>query len=122
MEARKSFHNFAINVDNSGCDRSTRAVFAQKMKKSGVTEVFFEVSALVDGVTINLGNGKAVTAEVAREFKESEIFFADVIEDADGSRAGAGEANDLTARAAEFSLERKDALGRFVEVVFEEPF
>jgi len=63
-----------------------------------------------------------VTAKVAREFEESEIFFADVVENADGFGAGSGEANDLTAGTAEFALEREDTLGGFVEALCEEPF
>lgn len=58
---------------------------------------------------------------MAREFKESEIFFANVVEDADGSGAGSREANNLTAGAAEFALQREDTLGGFVEVLFEKP-
>ncbi len=92
------------------------------MKKSSVAEVFLEIGALVDGVAVDFRNWQAVAAKVAGEFEEREIFFADVVKDADGGRAGAGEADDLATRAAEFALKREDALGRFVEVGFEEPF
>ncbi len=77
---------------------------------------------MVERFTVNFRDGQAVAAEVAGEFEESEIFFADVVENADGPRLGSGETGDLTAGAAEFALQRDDTLGGFVEVLFEESF
>ena len=57
-----------------------------------------------------------------REFQEGDIFFADVVENADGSGFFVGKADDFPAGAAEFALERDDARGRSVEVLLEELF
>ena len=77
---------------------------------------------MVDRIAVNFGNGKAVAAEVTGKFEEGEIFFANVVKDADGGGAGAAEANDLTAGTAEFALQRDDALREFAEVLVEELF
>ena len=57
-----------------------------------------------------------------REFEESDVFFTDTVEDADGSGFFVGEANNFPAGATEVALERDDARGRGVEVVLEELF
>ncbi len=59
---------------------------------------------MVERFAVNLRDVQAVAAEVAGEFEESEIFFADVVENADCFGARPAEADDLTARAAEFAL------------------
>ena len=122
LESRKSFNDFAVDVDYGRRDDRAIAMFGEKFEKRCVTEVFFEVGTFVERFAINFGNGQAVTAEVAGEFEESEVFFADVVQDADGGGAGSGETNDLTAGAAEFALQRNDTLGGLVEVLREESF
>jgi len=122
LESRKSFNYFAVDVDYGRRDDRAITMFGEKFEKRCVTEVFFKVGTFVERFAINFGNGQAVTAEVAGEFEESEVFFADVVQDADGGGAGSGETNDLTAGAAEFALQRKDTLGGLVEVLREEPF
>jgi len=122
LEARKCFYDSTIEVDDVRLDGWTGAMLREEMEKRGVAEVFFEVGAFVDGVAVDFRHGKAVTAEVAGEFEEGEIFFADVIEDADGRGPSGREASDLTAGAAELALKRDDALSGFVEMGFEEPF
>jgi hypothetical protein len=97
-------------------------VLREKFEECGVAEVFFEVGTLVERFAINFRDGKTVAAEVAGKFEEGEIFFADAVEDADGMRVGAGEADDLAAGAAECALQRNDTLGGFVEVRFEKAF
>jgi len=120
LKSRKSFNDFTVDVDYGRRDYRAIAMFGEKFEKRCVAEVFFEVGSFVERFAINFGDGQAVTAEVAGEFEKSEIFFADIVEDADGGGAGSSEANDLTAGAAEFALEREDTLGGFVEVGFEE--
>jgi hypothetical protein len=122
LEFRKGFDNFAINVDDGRRDDGGVAMLRQKFKEGGVAEIFFKISALIERVAVDFRNGKAVTAEVAREFEEGEIFFANIVEDADGGGVGSGEADDLAAGAAEFALKRKDTLGGFAEVLFEKAF
>jgi len=59
----------------------------KEFEEGGVAEIFFEIGAMVERFTINFRDGQAVAAEVAGEFEESEIFFADVVENADGGGA-----------------------------------
>ncbi len=122
LKARQNFDDFSIDVGNGGRDRRASAIFGEEMEKGGIAEIFFDVSALVDGVAIDFGNGKAVAAKVAGKFEEGEIFFANVIENADGGRAGAAETDDLATGAAELALERYDTLGGFMKMGFEEAF
>src|SRR5436309_14419046 len=54
------------------------------------------------------------------EFEEGGVFFADAIENADGPAFLVGQPNDFAAGAAEFALQRHDAVGRRGEMVLEE--
>jgi hypothetical protein len=56
------------------------------------------------------------------EFEEGGVLFADAVENADGAVFFIGEADDFATGAAEFTLERGDALGRRVEMLLEEFF
>lgn len=58
--------------------------------------------------------------EVAREFQKSDVFFADVIKDADGAAFSIREADDLAAGAAELALQGLNTLRGETEVVLEE--
>ena len=59
---------------------------------------------MVEIFAVDLGNGQAVFAEVAGEFKEGDILFAHSVQYADGADAFRGETDDLSAGATEFSL------------------
>ena len=59
---------------------------------------------------------------MAREGKEGGVFFADVIEDADGGLGATVETDDLATGAAEFALKGNDTVHGDVEVGFEERF
>jgi len=59
---------------------------------------------MIERFTVNFRDGQAVAAEVAGKFEESEIFFADVVENADSGGARSAEANDLATGASEFAL------------------
>ena len=61
-------------------------------------------------------------AEVARELQEGDVFFANTIEDADGGGFFVGETNDLAPRATEFPLQRENARGWRMEMLFKECF
>jgi hypothetical protein len=56
------------------------------------------------------------------EGEEGSVFFADVVEDPDGASRACAQANDFTPGAAEFALERLDALNGHVKMLFEESF
>lgn len=52
---------------------------------------------MVEILTINLGDGQAVLAKVAGEFKESNILFANAIKNADRACPFARQAYDFAA-------------------------
>ena len=106
----------------SGAMVGAGAIFGEEFEERGVAEVFFEVSAVVKIFGVDFGNGKAVAAKMFGEFEEGDVFFADVVKNADGAVLIIGQADDFAAGAAEFALERGDALGRRVEMLFEESF
>jgi hypothetical protein len=56
------------------------------------------------------------------EGEEGGVFFADVVEDADGGAWAGREADDFAAGAAEFALKGSDTIDGGVEVVLEERF
>ena len=61
-----------------------------------------------------------MAAKVAREFEESYILLAHVVENANGAESFGGEPDDLAARTAEFALQRLRSLDGRVEMLFEE--
>src|SRR5437879_2898501 len=63
---------------------------------------------------------KIIARGAEKEFEEGGVFFADAIENADGPAFLVGQPNDFAAGAAEFALQRHDAVGRRVEMLLEE--
>ena len=122
LKARKDFENFFVGVDGFRRECVSGAILVEKFKERGVTEVFFNVGAPVEIGGVNFRDGQAVGVEVAREGEEGCVFFADVVEDADGGLRAAMETNDFAAGAAEFALERDDTIHGSVEVGFKERF
>ena len=56
------------------------------------------------------------------KFEESNILFADVIQNADRAELFAGKPDDLAPRAAELALQRLHPLDRRVEMLLKELF
>ena len=75
---------------------------------------------MVEVFGVNFWDGKTVAAKMFGEFEEGGVFFADAIENADGPAFLVGQPNDFAAGAAEFALQRHDAVGRRVEMLLEE--
>lgn len=109
LETREDSDDFAVSFDDFGGDACGGTIFCKEFEESGVAEVFFEVSAVGEIFGVDFGDGQAVAAKMLGEFEEGGVFFADVVEDADGGRFFVGQANDFSAGAAEFALERDDA-------------
>jgi len=122
LEARQGGDNFSIGFDDLRGDAFTRAVFREEFEKRGVAEVFFEIRAVVEIFGVNFRNGKAVAAKMFGEFKEGGIFFADAVENADRTVFFVDEPDDFASGAAEFALQRQNALWRRVEMLLEELF
>jgi len=120
LEAREHGDNFAIGFDDLRSDAFARPVLGEEFEERSIAEVFFEIGAVVESFGVNFRNGKAVTAKMFGEFEEGGIFFADAVENADRTVFFVDEPDDFSARAAEFALQRQDALWRRVEVLLEE--
>jgi hypothetical protein len=63
-----------------------------------------------------------VLAKMFGEGEERSVFFANVVENADGAARAGRKTGDFASGAAKFTLERLDALHGNVEVVLEEIF
>jgi hypothetical protein len=122
LEAREDADNFAIGFDDFWSNVCAGAIFREEFEERGVAEVFFEIGAVVEIFGVDFGGGEAVAAKVFGEFEEGDVFFADVVENADGVVFFVGKTDDFAAGATEVALERDDALGKGVEVLFEERF
>jgi hypothetical protein len=122
LETREDGDDFFVGFDDLGGDSAALAIFGEKFEERGVAEIFFEIGALSEIFGIDFWDGEIVFAKVFREGEESGVFFADVVEDADGGAKACGEADDFAAGAAKFALKRLDTLYGGVEVLFEERF
>jgi hypothetical protein len=89
LEAWKDGDDFSVGFDDLGRDGGALAIFGEKFEERGIAEVFFDVSAGVEVFGINFRDGKVMYAEVFGEGEEGGVFFADIVEDADGG-AGTG--------------------------------
>src|SRR5208282_2932299 len=122
LEAREDSHYFFVGFDDLWGDGATGTILGEKFEERGVAEVLFEIDAGVEIFSVDFGDGEMVFAKVLGEGEESGVFFADVVENADGGAGAGAEANDFAAGASEFALERSDTLDGGVEVLFEERF
>ena len=122
LEAREDGDDFFVGFDDLRRNGGALAIFGEEFEEGGVAEVFFEIGAVIETLGVDFGDGEIVFAEMFREGEEGGVFFADVVENADGGAGTGGEADDFAAGAAEFALERSDTLDGGVEVVLEERF
>ena len=84
----------------------TGAICREKLKKRGVPEIFFEISALAQILRVNFRHRQSVLAKMPGKFEKRDVFFAHVIQNANRAVAFAGEADDLSPRTAELAVER----------------
>src|SRR5260370_8814518 len=122
METRGEGDGLAIGFDYRRSDIFSRAVFREEFEERSVAEILFEVGVAVQILGVDFGHGQTVAAKMPGKFKESDVFFANAVENADGAGLFIGEADDLAPGAAELALDGLDALGRGVEVLLEECF
>ena len=89
LEAREDGDDFFVGFDDLGSDDAALAIFGEKFEERDVAEIFFDVGALREIFGIDFGDGEIVFAEMLGEGEEGDVFFADVVENADGgARAG----------------------------------
>lgn len=122
LEAREDGDNFAIGFDDLRSDGAALAIFGEKLEERGVAEIFFEIGTVVEIFGVDFGDGEIVFAKMFGEGEEGGVFFADVVEDADGGARACGETDNLAAGAAEFALKGSNTLDGGVEVLLEERF
>lgn len=120
LEAGKDSDDFSVGFDDLRGDGSALAIFGEEFEERGVAEVFLEIGALIKSFGVDFGDGKIVLAKMFGEGEEGGVFFADVVEDADGGARAGDEADDFAAGAAEFALEGLDVVDGGVEVLLEE--
>ena len=122
LEAREDGDDFAIGFDDLRGDGAALAIFGEKFEERGVAEVFFEIGAMIQIFGVDFWDGEIVFAKMLGEGEEGGVFFADVVEDANGGAGAGSEADDFAAGAAEFALEGSDTVVGGVEVLLEERF
>jgi hypothetical protein len=90
LEARENGDDFAIGFDDLGSDGAALAIFGEKFEERGVAEVFFEIGTACEIFGVDFRDGEIVLAKMFGEGEEGGVFFADIVENADGgARAGA---------------------------------
>src|SRR5437899_1404877 len=67
LEAGQHGDDFAIGLDHLGGDVLASAVIGKELEERGVTEVFFEISAVGEVFGVDFRNGKAMAAKVFGE-------------------------------------------------------
>ena len=82
LKAGQHGHHLAIGFHDLGSNILAGPMFREKLKERRVAQVFFEISAVVQVFRINFRNWQAVPAKMAGKFKESDVLFADVIQNA----------------------------------------
>lgn len=122
LKARKDGDDFFVGFDDLRGDGGALAIFGEKFEERGVAEVFFEIGDVIEVFGVDFRDGEIVAAKMFGEGEEGGVFFADVVEDADGGARAGSEANDFAAGAAEFALEGVDVFDGGVEVLLEERF
>src|SRR6202021_1082772 len=122
LKARQQGYHLAICRDGFGSDGRSLTIVREEFKQSGIAKIFFQIGALALSFPINLGHGEGVAAKVAGEFEEGKVFFADVVENADGTELSARETDDFAARPAQLALQRLHPLDRLLEMALKESF
>src|SRR6266849_3642798 len=122
LKAGQDGHHFAVGFNDLRSNAFAGAVLQEKLKKRGVSEVFFEIRAVAQIFRINFRDRQAVAAKMSGKFEEGDVFFAHAIQNADGAAFSAGKADDLAPRTAELALEGLHPLDGGAEMLFKKPF
>src|SRR5579863_6558551 len=75
---------------------------------------------MIEIFRVNFRHRESVLAEVSGELQERSILLAHIVQDTDRGDFVAGQPDDLTAGASEFTLQRTHLRDRRVETLFEE--
>ena len=122
LKARQFCDDFAIRCDHLGRNGVAVAIGAEEFEERGVAQILFNVSAVGQIFSVDLGDGQAMAAKVAGELKKGKVLFAHGVENADGGVARAGQPDDIASRAAELALQRLHAFSRRMKMLLEEAF
>jgi len=106
LKAWQHGHNLAIGFHGLGSNILADPMGGEKLKKRRVPQVLFQISAVAQVFRINFRHGQTVPAKMPGEFEESNVLFADVIENANGARPFVGQPDDIAPRTAKLALER----------------
>ena len=98
-------HHLTVSLHHLGCDVVSYPVLREELKQRDVAQVFFQVSARIQFRAVNLRHSQATAAEVPREFQESEVLLAHVIQDTHRAQILMGEPKDLAPRPSQFALQ-----------------
>jgi hypothetical protein len=106
LELRQQSDGHSISFNHRFGDLSADSMTREKLEESCVSEIFLDVSAVLEVLSKNLGNRQAVPSKVFRKFDKRCIFFANVVKHPDGSDAVAEEANDVASGSTKLPLQR----------------
>jgi hypothetical protein len=89
LKAREDGNDFFVGFDDLRGDGAALAILGEEFEERGIAKVFFDVGAICEIFGVDFGDGEIVFAEMFGEGEEGGVFFANVVEDADGgARAG----------------------------------
>jgi hypothetical protein len=99
LKAREDGDDPFVGFDDLRGDGAALAIFREKFKERGVAEVFFEIGAVIQIFGVDFGDGEMMFAKMFGEAEEGGVFFADVVENADGGAGAGGETDNFAAGA-----------------------
>ena len=117
LKPRQHGYHFAIGFHHVGGDVLARPMLREKLEERGVTQVFLEISALVQILRINFRHRQTVPAKMPRKLEERDVLFAYVIQNANRAAFLVGKPDDVPSRAAQLALQRLDSPSRNAEML-----
>src|SRR5271165_414151 len=119
LEAGKHAHDLAIRLDYFGLDGFAGAVLRKEFKERGVAEILLDIRAVAQVLGVYLRHRETVPPKMPGEFEEGAIFFADMVQNANGAMAPAGEPDQVSPRTTELALQGPYAHDRRAEMLLE---
>src|ERR1039458_7498066 len=110
LKAGQHGHHLAISFHRRRRDILPLAILREKFKQRRVSEVFFEISTVLQILRINFRNRQTVPPKMPGKRQKSRVLLTHAIQNADCADLAAGQPNNLPSRSAQFSLQRLNPL------------
>src|SRR5262249_42711086 len=97
LKARQQIDDLLIDVNRLGSNVLAFAILGKKLKKSGVSQVLFQICALAQIFRVNFRHRQAAPPKMAGKLEKSSVFFAHAVANADGREPRVSKTRDVTA-------------------------